>query len=115
LFSDEDFSLRVVEVLGAMGHETLTTPGAGLAYTNTPDEQIVAAATLGRRAVLTYNRRDYGRIHLSGVEHAGIIVCTRDRDVRRQAARIHAAILANEPLTGKLIRVNRPGPAEERA
>jgi len=112
LFADKDFSLRVVEHLRGMGYDSLTTPEADLANANTPDNLIVAAATREGRAVLTYNRRDFGRIHLSGVAHAGIIVCTRDRDPSREAGRIHAAIIANEPLAGKLIRVTRPGPAE---
>src|SRR3954471_2500928 len=105
LFADEDYSLRVVERLRMMGYDALTPPEAGLANVNTSDDLIVASATREGRAVLTYNRRDFGRIHLSGVAHAGIIVCTRDRDPSREAGRIHAAIIANEPLAGKLIRV----------
>jgi len=112
LFADEDYSLRVVERLRMMGYDALTTPEAGLANVNSSDHLIVATATREGRAVLTYNRRDFGRIHLSGVEHAGIIVCTRDPDPLREARRIHGAIVANEPLDGKLIRVTRPGPAD---
>ncbi|MFB2969441.1 hypothetical protein ACE1CD_10745 [Aerosakkonema sp. BLCC-F183] len=39
--------------------------------------------------------------------HAGIIVCTDDKDRNRLAARINEAISAEESLQGKLIRVIR--------
>jgi hypothetical protein len=48
-------------------------------------------------------------LHIASANHAGIIVCTRDHDVARQARRIHAAISAYNSLDGLLIRVYRPG------
>jgi len=36
-----------------------------------------------------------------------IIVCSQDPDIEGQAQRINQAIKDNEPLAGKLIRVNR--------
>jgi hypothetical protein len=52
------------------------------------------------------------RLHRLNPNHPGIIICTYDTDSDRLARRIHAAIVANEPLDGKLIRVTRPGPSE---
>jgi hypothetical protein len=45
-------------------------------------------------------------------EHGGIVSCTDDPDRVRLAQRIHSAISVHESLTGMLIRVTRPGPAE---
>jgi hypothetical protein len=110
LLSDEDFSLRVVEELRRLGHDVVTARESELANRGTDDSLIVMAATQDARAVLTYNRRDFGRLHLANANHAGIIVCTRDPDVTRQARRIDAALSVAGILSGQLIRVTRPGP-----
>jgi hypothetical protein len=115
LLADEDFSLRVVEELRLLGHDVLTAREAGLASQRIDDSLIVVAATREGRAVLTFNRRHFGRLHLTDASHSGIILCTRDSDVVRQAQRIHAAISVHDSLVGMLIRVTRPGPAEDPA
>ena len=78
----------------------------------TADSNICQTATVLGRAILTNDRRDYMRLHRLNPNHPGIIICTYDTDSDRLARRIHAAIVANEPLDGKLIRVTRPGPSE---
>jgi len=60
------------------------------------------------RALLTLNRKHFVRLHDTGLDHSGIIACTFDLAFNRQAARIHAAIELEGPLSGKLVRVNRP-------
>ena len=40
--------------------------------------------------------------------HAGIVVCSLDLDFESQAARIDQMIATEEPLAGRLLRVNRP-------
>lgn len=69
---------------------------------------MLAFATNEKRAVITQNRKDFFRLHRIQPDHAGIIACTNDRDWEALANRIHAAITAEEPLQGKLIRVVRP-------
>ena len=115
LLSDEDFSLRVVDELRRLGHDVQTVREMGLANQKTADPVLVAIATRDGRAMLTYNRRHFGRLHLADPRHAGIIICTRDPDVVRQARRIHATIADLDSLAGRLIRVNRPGPNEDPA
>jgi hypothetical protein len=58
--------------------------------------------------VITENRKDFFRLHRTYPDHAGIIACTNDRYWEALANRIHSAIVAAEPLEGKLIRVVRP-------
>jgi predicted nuclease of predicted toxin-antitoxin system len=115
ILADEDFSLRVVEELRRLGHDVVTVRALGLANRGVDDSSILVAATQNVRAVVTYNRRHFGRLHLSDANHAGIIVCTRDPDVVRQARRIHDAISALDSLAGRLIRITRPSPAEDPA
>jgi hypothetical protein len=110
LFSDENFSLRVVRELRLLGHDVMTTREAGLL--GTADPNIFQAAASTHRAILTNDRRDYMRLHRLNPDHPGIIICTYDVDIVRLVRRIHAAIVSNEPLDGKLIRVTRPGPTE---
>ena len=113
LFADEDFPLETVRALRRLGHDVLTTRKAGLANQGTADPDVLDAASTADRAILTQNRRHFMRLHLHQPRHAGIVVCTADPDFERQAQRIHRAIAAHGVLAGLLIRVNRPGPAED--
>lgn len=108
LYSNENFPLPVVEELRRLGHDVLTIQETGKAEQSVPDEVVLDYATADERAVLTFNRRHFIRLHHERPDHEGIIVCTVDRDALGQAARIDAAIQATGELRGKLIRVNRP-------
>ena len=50
---------------------------------------VLAFATAGGRAVVTFNRRHFIRLHTEGHIDAGILVCTRDDNVGALAERIH--------------------------
>lgn len=105
LYADEQFPLPVVELLRALGHDVMTVQQAGNAGGSDPE--VLAFAVNNERAVLTQNRRDFMGLHFQESNHAGIIVCTDDRNIERLATRINEAISAVESLQGKLIRVNR--------
>jgi hypothetical protein len=111
--SDESFSLRVVHELRAFGHDTLTARDISLANRGIGDLDIFRVAVADGRAILTHDRRDYVRLHMQQPRHAGIVICTYDPDVRRLAQRIHDAVAGLDSLAGRLIRINRPGPAED--
>lgn len=108
LYADEQFPRRVSELLSSMGHNVLTVQQAENANLGIPDEEVLTFAASENRAVLTLNRFDFIRLHRSQPDHAGIIVCTDAPDRNQMAIRINEAISAEEILTGKLIRVNRP-------
>ena len=108
LYADEQYPFPVIEFLRAFGHDVLTVQEAGNAGIKIPDAEVLAFATTNERAVLTLNRKDFKRLHRLQPNHAGIIVCTDDRDWEGLARRIDEAILNEEILTGKLLRVNRP-------
>lgn len=105
---DENFSQRVVELLRSFGHDVLTARTAGNAGFGIPDEEVLSFAVNSNRAVLTFNRRHFIRLHKYKPDHKGIIVCTEDSNRERLAARINEAIATAETLEGQLIRVNRP-------
>jgi predicted nuclease of predicted toxin-antitoxin system len=108
LYADEQYPMPVVEFLRPFGHNVLTVQEAGKAGLGIPDEDVLAFAVSNERAVLTLDRGDFIRLHRLQPNHAGIIICTQDNNWERQATRINDAIAAEETLTGKLIRVNRP-------
>lgn len=101
LYANENFPREVVEALRALGHDVLTVLEAGNAGQGISDEEVLGFAAAQGRTVITLNRRDFIRLHLSQPEHAGIIVCS-------QAERIHEAITSIESLSNELLRVNRP-------
>jgi len=111
LYADENFDHPVVALLRGMGHDVLTAQDAGQANQAIPDPQVLAFATAQGRAVLTFNRRDFVRLHRQTVpagSHAGIIVCTKDDDVVALAQRIHQAIVSLPSLTNQLVRICKP-------
>jgi predicted nuclease of predicted toxin-antitoxin system len=107
LYSNENFPRRVVEELRRLGHDVLTSHQAKRSNQRIPDEEVLEFATSEKRAVLTLNRRDFIRLHLSTKgKHGGIIVCTADLNVEAFAARIDTAIRQTVELAGRLVRVN---------
>jgi predicted nuclease of predicted toxin-antitoxin system len=107
-YADEHFPLAVVEFLRAMGHDVLTVQAAGNANIGIPDENVLAFAISQERAILTWNRQHFVRLHHLQPEHTGIIVCSKDINWERQAMRINEASSSLETLNGQLIRVYRP-------
>ena len=81
LYADEDFSYPVVQRLRQLGHDLLTAHEAGRAGQGITDKEVLAFAIAAGRAVVTFNRRHFIRLHSEVSSHAGIIVCTRDDDV----------------------------------
>jgi predicted nuclease of predicted toxin-antitoxin system len=108
LYADEQYPYPVVKCLRDLGHDVLTVQEAGKANQRIPDDEVLAFATENNRAVITQNRKDFIRLHQMHSNHAGIIVCTQDRDWNALAQRIDFALAEEEFLQGKLIRIVRP-------
>ena len=107
LYADEDFAYPVVEELRLLGHDVVTAQEDG--RTAAPDPDILARAHGLGRAVLTYNRRHFERLHRQGADHSGIVSATHDSDFPALADRIHAILAGLSP--GRwCLRVNRPPP-----
>lgn len=108
LYADEDCSSPVIQRLRQRGHDILTPYEAGQAGQGITDTAVVAFATAAGRAVVTFNRRHFIRLHTEVSSHAGIVVCTRDDDVAALADRIHHQLQSTPTLQGQLLRINRP-------
>lgn len=107
-YTDEQFPFPVVELLRSLGHDVLTVQEAGNAAQGIPDDEVLAFAISQERSVLTINRDDFIRLHRRNSNHFGIFVCTNNRNWEQLAARINEAVIAEETLKGKLIRIVRP-------
>jgi predicted nuclease of predicted toxin-antitoxin system len=105
LYADENFKYAVVEHLRTFGHDIVTVQEAG--EQGSDDAQVLAYATAAKRAVLTFNRRHFIRLHKQTPTHAGIVVCTDD-EAAPLADRIHDGLLACPVLDNQLIRIVRP-------
>jgi hypothetical protein len=108
LYADENVPLPLVVVLRDLGHDILTVHEAGQGNKRIADPAVVAFAHALGRAVLTFNRSDFIRLHHQDDAHSGIIVCRQHPDRAQLAARIDAAIRECPNLAGQLIKVNRP-------
>jgi hypothetical protein len=105
LYADENFKYAVVQLVRSHGHDVLTVQEAG--QRGSSDVQVLAFATANQRAVLTFNRRHFIKLHKQSANHSGIVVCTDD-DATALADRIHQALIASPVLDGQLIRITRP-------
>jgi predicted nuclease of predicted toxin-antitoxin system len=108
LYSEEDFTCLVVEVLRQLGHDVLTAQESGQGNLDVTDSSVLAFAFTRDRAVLTFNRRHFINPHRQVSSHRGILVCTRDNDVQNLARRIHQAVFGCPSLDNQLLRINRP-------
>lgn len=109
MYSNENFDYQVVVLLRALGDDVLTSYDAGKANQRIPDEDVLHFSTVENRVLLTFNRKDFFKLHQTFPDHSGIIACTYDADYERLANRIHEVILnGGENLKGQLIRINRP-------
>lgn len=108
LFGDENFSARAMNKLKDLGHETLTAQEAGMANQKITDDVILQFASSEGRAVVTFDRRDYYRLHQEKPNHAGIIACTSNPDIEALATQIDQEIDLEGTLDNKFIRVYRP-------
>jgi len=108
LYADEDFDYPVVDELRRLGHDVLTVQEAGQANQRIPVSDVLAFATSLGRAVVTFNRHHFIRLHRQVQTHPGIVVCTWDTDAVSLSSRIHQALLHCSTLDNQLLRINRP-------
>jgi predicted nuclease of predicted toxin-antitoxin system len=114
LYADENFNLKSVALLKELGHDVLTPHDTGQANQRVPDETVMEFAQRTERIVLTFDRKDYARLHLLQPGHFGIMICKQDIDFIALANRIHAALeAASGQLSGQLVRINRPNPSSK--
>jgi uncharacterized protein with PIN domain len=105
-YADENFDYPVGECLRVLGHDVLTVQEAGEQGGN--DDHVLAIATASNRIVLTFDRRDFSRLHKKSPAHAGIISCSWDPDSAALANRIDQTVAAAGSISGQHLRVNRP-------
>lgn len=108
LYADEQFPLPVVTRLRSKGYDVLTVQEAGNANQAIPDDEVLVFATSQNRAVITQNRRDFIWLHNQGLNHAGIVVCSKNLDWDGFATEIDRVLANRDLIVGELVRVNRP-------
>jgi len=104
-YANENLTFELVELLRQQGYDVLTSLEAGNANQRIPDDQVLGTATTDNRAVLTFNRDDFLRLHRSGVNHSGIIICKDDSDLSGLSQSLHDYLMTQEILQNRLLRV----------
>ena len=109
LYLDEDVHTFIAHALRLRGWDVLTTQEAEQRESDDP-EQIIFATNRGY-AILSYNIRDFPRLHYewvtSGRTHAGIIVATQDNPRRNLRALFNLLdTLSAETMRNKLVYLN---------
>jgi predicted nuclease of predicted toxin-antitoxin system len=107
LYSNENFPLDMVEILRNFGYDILTSYAAGQANQGIPDEAVLTFAAQQNRVIITLNRDDFVKLHRSGFNHAGMIICKDDRDYTGQIEALHSYLETQSNLTNRAIRVKK--------
>ena len=100
LYLNEDVHIKLAKALRQRGFDVITTIEAGMV--GSPDEKQLAFATSQGRAILTFNRGDYAKLHKRyaerGWEHYGIIVSEQYPigDVLRRVVNLLASLSAED-------------------
>jgi hypothetical protein len=105
IYSDEDFPHATTIALRLLGHDVLRVQEDGMA--GSIDSVVLQRAITLGRAVTTINGWDFIRLHRQNAVHHGIIRCTYDEDHLALAQRIHAKIVGESSLVGRLVLVNK--------
>src|SRR5262245_8930743 len=105
LYADEDFDIDVVKELRQLGNDVVTVQERK--RKGASDQQVLTDAIAEDRAVLTFNRRHFIRLHSRTSQHKGLVVCSRDPDSAALAARIQMSLNILTSLENQLVRVNR--------
>ena len=92
LYANENFPFPVVDELRRRGHDAVTVAETGKANQKMSDDQVLKFAISDERAVLTFNRKHFFRLHRQRPDHQGIVACTYDPDSLALAERIDAAL-----------------------
>jgi hypothetical protein len=106
-YTNENFPVPAAQILRELGHDVLTIQETVNANRRIEDLEVLRFATEHQRAIVTFNRRHFIRLHSEHPTHSGIVVCTVDPDLNALAQRIHNA--TTDDLNGRLVRINRPG------
>lgn len=107
LLADENFALPVVNHLKAIGYDIVTLKDLDLNDQQVPDEQVLEIAIELKRALITFNRKDFIQLHRKNEEHYGIIIATFDTHFQALAERIHTELETRDHLSGQLIRITK--------
>jgi Domain of unknown function (DUF5615) len=107
-YSDEDIPASLANALSVLGHSIRSAEADGRPNRGIDDADVLARATALGRAVLTFNRWDYHRLHTTDPHHAGIVTCTDDPDRTALAQRIDHAVRQVARLDGCLVKVIQP-------
>lgn len=106
-YSNENFALDMVKMLRELGHTVITSYDAGQANKGMPDDEVLSYATQRKLVLITFNRDDFIKLHRSGLEHTGIIVCKTDRDYKGQIKTLHEYLQTQSSLENRLIRIKK--------
>ncbi len=107
-YSNENFPMPAVQALRALGQDVLTSYEAGTANQSLPDKDVLDFANKQGRILLTLNRKHFVKLHQTDSRHFGVVVCSFDPDYQSFVKRIIEAVQHEEPMTGKILRINRP-------
>lgn len=105
LLTDEHFPVKIVYFLRKLGHDVVTVREVGVSKTgdSMPDDLVLQFAAQQRRTVLTFNERDFCRLHRENASHSGILCCTAPPERRQKKLARHIdAFLKQTPMNSRL-------------
>ena len=107
LYTNENFRQPLVRELRELGYDVLTSREANQDNQGITDSEVLRFAISQNRALITYNRKDFLKLHKETKKHRGIILCKEDRNDAEYARIIHEQLLKFESLNNQLILIKK--------
>lgn len=107
LYGNENLRQPLVLELRKLGYDILTSREANQDNQGIPDPEVLRFAISHKRALITYNRQDFRKLHKVTPNHCGIILCKEDRNDPEYAQIIHEQLLRFESLNNQLILIKK--------
>jgi hypothetical protein len=113
LFTDEDVSWTIAADLLALGYDVESCKAAKRGAQRIPDYSQLMYACQERRAILTFNRKDFEILHQeyqdNGWFHPGIIWCDQlsDKDELKRRVKLHLDSVAPSAQENKFLELSR--------
>jgi hypothetical protein len=107
LLADANFPRPAVVELHRLSHDVISLEETGTVSHESADEDILNAAIVVNRSLLTLDYQSFARLLPACAHHPGVIVCTFDPDFVGMANRIDAALSSHDSLDSQVIRVGR--------
>lgn len=105
LFADEHVPIAIVDELIQRGASVLTLKELDLENEGIADDRVLEIAARYSSTVITFNRKDFIKLHRREIPHGGIILCKYNMPLDMLIDKIMDLLAAENDFSNRLFRM----------